>query len=177
MGRKGVAIWVWIAGGIIIGFLIFIIAYSQLIVATEKIKQSRVLEQWSELGNIINNLCWSFIGNEREYKISFSEDVALIYLTDDVKESFPNPVELIKNQVNSTGKNLCLSFYSGVDQETLRPRCIELECNSTMPYLGAIPPEQSLIALLNRILGGHPRFEPRLKLKRLAGEVKIERVS
>ncbi|MFB6075645.1 MAG: hypothetical protein ABEK17_00735 [Candidatus Aenigmatarchaeota archaeon] len=158
--KSSTSMWIWIIGGILVGTIVFTIAYSQLMATSTKISEQRVLEQYGQLGNKINNLCWSFVDNERDYRIVINRDTELVYLSDDEDFIPKNTTDLIQTSSNSTGQKLCVLLKNS------RPRCMNLECEARMPYIGSIPPEESLLAMVNRMMGSKVKYEYNLQLKK-----------
>ncbi len=155
-----VSIWMWIVGGVIAGLILFTIAYSQLTQTTQSMVKQRSLEQYEELFNQINGLCWSFSENVREYSLILDESVRGIYLTSDKYIEINNSqfIEYISDENISSGYYLCIKV------EGKRTNCKKLDCTAKMPYLGAIPTKFSLEALLNKIMGNYEKFEYTLEL-------------
>ena len=154
------SMWVWIVGGVIAGFLIFVIAYTQLIGTAGKITEQRTLEQYTELKNKINDLCWSYSESENEYRIIMNENVEGIYLTNNTDREEKNLQEKILSKNISSGDILCIKI------KNQRIRCSELDCDAQMPFIGAVPEEYSLSALIDKIMNRRKRFEYDLSLVR-----------
>lgn len=169
MKKGSVDIWVWIIGGIIAGFLIFIIAYSQLLQTSKSMAEQKSLEQYNELYNQINKLCWTFSGNVGDYSISIDESIRGIYLTED-KHIKINNTELVNKIIDeeiSSGSYLCIKV------EGKKASCEKLDCKAEIPYLGAVPIEFSLSALVDDIKGNYKKFRYDLRLTRESNLVKI----
>jgi hypothetical protein len=161
--------WVWIIGGVIAGLIIFSIAYQQIVLINLATIQQKSSEGYSEVKSIIDNLCWDFAGNKREYTLSIDDTVDGIYAASNqyveyVSEDLLNK-KLIKQE--STGKFLCIQI------KNKRLNCQELQCNATMPFLGSLPEKWSLIALLNKLTGKGLLFVYNLNLERAEDKVKI----
>ncbi|MFB6088608.1 MAG: hypothetical protein ABEK36_02395 [Candidatus Aenigmatarchaeota archaeon] len=158
--KSSASMWIWVIGGILIGSIIFTISYSQLIATSSRISEQRILEQYGELGNRINDLCWSFVGNEREYKIVINRDTKLVYLSVDEDYVPKNITNLIKENKKSKGNKICVLLGNS------RPRCKDLECSAEMTYIGAVPPEESLMAMVKRMMGSEIKYEYTLHLSK-----------
>ena len=169
--KGSVDIWVWIVGGIIAGFLIFIIAYSQLLQTSKLTAEQESIEQYKVLSDRINKLCWSMSGNKEGYSISVNENIRGIYLTEDkyLKMNNTELVNKILNEEVSSGNFLCIKV------EGRRISCKELDCKAEIPYLGAVPTEFSLSALIDEIKGNYKKFRYDLELARESNIVKIIR--
>jgi hypothetical protein len=167
---KGVSYWFWIAGGVIAGLIIFTIAYQQIVDITRTAAEHRNLEQFNEIKNIADNLCWNTPGNKREYSVSLSENVEGIYTTSDKYEEYVGE-KLLDNIISDdsgTGKYLCIKV------KDKRLECEELECNTTMPFIGAVPEEFSLSALVNNLVGKGKIFDYYLEFEKIGEDVNIK---
>ena len=80
--RGSISIWIWIIGGVLAGFLIFTMAYSQLFSVSTKVTEQRTIEQCVNLKNEINDLCWSFRGSSKNFDIVIPSDLVYLYATD-----------------------------------------------------------------------------------------------
>lgn len=169
VSMKGISYWIWIAGGVIVGLIIFAIAYQQIVQIEKSIAEQRSLEHFSEVKNIIDNLCWSFVGNKREYTISLSEDVEGIYTTLNQSEEYKNE-QLINKTIsgeNATGNFLCIKIADK------RLKCEEMYCNATMPFMGSVPEEFSLSILINRLTGKGKISDYYLEFERMGNGVNV----
>jgi len=165
------SLWIWIAGSVIVGLLTFTIARSYFSHTLQITAEKRCLEQYVELANQINELCWSFSLNKREYSLILPERVEGLYVTDNKYLEFSKEehVERILNGTESLGNYLCIKI------EGRKKDCVELDCKARMPHLGAVPPEFSLSALINKFLGYPTEFKYELELIKINDTVIIER--
>ena len=118
---------------------------------------------------MIGNLCWSFIGNRREYTMSVSEYVDGIYTTFDKYEEYTKD-QLVGNITageNSTGNFLCIKIANK------RVMCEELYCNATIPFIGSVPEEYSLSILINRLTGKGNVADYYLDFERMVNGINI----
>ena len=161
--------WVWIIGGVVAGLIIFSIAYQQIVQINLSTAEQKSLEGYSGTKSIIDNLCWSFPGNKRKYTLNLGETVEGIYITASRYEEYESEELLNKilTKEESTGNFLCIKI------KDKRLRCEELQCNATMPFLGAVPEEYSLIAFLSKLMGKGPVFVYDLNFERKEIEVEI----
>lgn len=164
---KGISYWFWVIGGVIAGLIIFSIAYQQIMETNRITAEQRSLEQFAEIKNIVNNLCWEFSGNKREYTLSLSEMVDGVYVTFDMYSEYDKNslVENIISEKNMTGNFLCMKISDK------RVKCNELECNATMPFMGSVPEEYSLSALINKLTGKAKTFDYYLEFEKKGEEV------
>lgn len=166
---KGISYWVWIAGGVIAGLIIFTIAYQQIVEINRATIEQRSLEQFSEVKHIVDNLCWSFAGNKREYTVSIGDMVEAIYVTIDKYKEYEKKdlVGEILSGKPVLGNFLCIKITDK------RVNCEELECNATMPFIGSVPEEFSLSALINKLTGRGKIFDYSLEFERKENIVEI----
>jgi len=167
---KGVTTWFWVAAGIIASLLIFSIAYKQIVQLNIARLEQRSLEQYDEVKGIIDNLCWSFGGNEREYTVTLAESVEGMYVATDLHTVYEREelINKILAEENTTGNFLCIKL------KDKRVKCQELECTTSMPFIGSVPVEFSLSALVNRIMGRGEVFTYYLHFKREQTSVVID---
>jgi hypothetical protein len=159
---KAIAQWMWIAAGVIAGLIIFSVAQNQIYRLNVATIEQRSLEQFYEVRNIINNLCWSFAGNTREYTLNLGETIEGIYASKDKYTEYKRDElidSILKGKI-SQGSFLCRKV------KNQRLKCEELECNATMPFIGSVPIKFSLSALVSKLLGKGEVFTYKLQFKR-----------
>ena len=168
---KGVSYWFWIIGGVIGGLLIFTIAFQQLVGMKDTATQQRTQEQFSQIKNNIDNLCWGSPGTKREYTISVSENVEGIYVASSKYKEYETEelTDIILSEGYATGDYLCIKV------EDKRLNCEELECDATMPFLGSVPEEFSLTALVNKLTGRGKVFDYHLEFERMGDYVNVKK--
>jgi hypothetical protein len=166
---KAIANWFWIAAGVIAGLIVFAIAYQQIVNINKTAAEHRNIEQFNEIKNIADNLCWDTSGNKREYKVSLSENVEGIYTTmdKDVEISGGNLVNKIVSDEFNTGNYLCIKV------KDKRIQCEDLECNTTMPFIGAVPESFSLSALINSLTGNGKIYDYYFQIEKSESDVVI----
>lgn len=166
---KGVSYWFWIVVGVIGGLIIFTIAYQQLVGMNITTVQQGDFEQFSEIKNTVNNLCWDFSGNKREYMVSLSERVEGIYVVSSKYEEYESGelIDMILSEEYNTGDYVCIKITDK------RLKCEKLKCNTTMPFIGAVPEEFSLTALISKLMGGGKVFVYSLEFERKEDKVTV----
>jgi len=167
---KGISNWIWIAGGVIAGLIIFSIAYNQIVQISLARVEQRSLEQYDETKNIINNLCWGFGGNKREYTVSLAETIEGLYIATSPYEKYEEEqlINKIVSGETATGNYLCIKV------KNKRSGCEKVECNTTMPFMGSVPEEFSFSALLNKLMGRGKIFIYNLKFEKIETKVEVE---
>jgi cytochrome c oxidase assembly protein Cox11 len=167
---KGISNWIWVAGGVIAGLIIFSIAYNQIVQVSLSRVEQRSLEQFDETKNIVNNQCWNFVGNKREYTVDLGETIEGVYIATNPYEEYEKEqlIGKIVSGENTTGNYFCIKV------KDKRLRCEELECNTTMPFMGSVPEEFSLSALLNKLMGRGKVYSYNIMFERKETKVEVE---
>jgi hypothetical protein len=163
--------WLYIAGGIFIAMLVFVIAYNLLTMQMIQAQKQNALADFNDLLTDIETVCLQEINNSMLIKIEIPTSVRVLYVTDDTKNMLSTVVTNITNEVTNTGKNICMQFN---DEQFIR--CKELTCNTEMPYMGSLPENMDIKIMVKRILGEAPVKEYDLTITKVSGdevEVKI----
>ena len=166
---KSISTWFWIIGSIFAGLLIFSTAIMQLHQTMKSSSEKETLEKFRSLQLQIDSLCWTTIGNQRKFELSFAEMVEGIYASETKHPSFSSEylLEKINSNEISEGKYLCIKI------KNKRVECIENSCNVSIPYLGATKENLPLQSLLDKILGRPIVFKYILLLNRTSFGVNI----
>ena len=165
--------WIWIAGGIVGGLLLFYGAYSMLTQTTDAFSAQKGTEPYDEIRNLVQeDLCYSAVGNQRTLQVSLSESVQGLYASPSKYENISEAdyPDKILNEEISIGKFICIK------RKDYRIQCDEMTCELRMPYLGAVPEGQSLSALIDRIMGRHRTFSYELEFTRYSDYISAEKV-
>jgi uncharacterized protein (UPF0248 family) len=146
---KAISEWFWVFAGVLAGLLILSLAVSQIYNTNQALSEQKTLEQFLEMKNIINRLCWTFSGNVETYKINVADSVEGIYAAQDKYTQYSSEElkEKVLNKESSFGNFICIKI------KNRRLRCEELECNATIPFLGSLPSKFSLSSLINKLMG------------------------
>lgn len=163
--------WLYIAGGIFIAMLVFVIAYNLLTMQMIQAQKQNALADFNDLLTDIETVCLQEINNSMLTKIAIPTSVRVLYVTDDTKNLLPTVVDRIKNEETNKEKNICMQF---IDEQIIR--CKELTCNTTMPYMGSLPEYMDIKIMVKKILGEAPVKEYDLRITKVLGnevEVKI----
>lgn len=146
---KGISEWIWIIGGIIGAIIVFTIAYNQILLASRTITEQRSIDQFNEVVSNLKTMCWEIIGRKESTQTTFGDMVEGIYSAKNSDVSYESE-QLINNIVlnkNSTGEFLCQKITGK------RVNCYQFDCNVTFPFIGYVPKEFSLSALVNSLMG------------------------
>lgn len=163
--------WIWIGGGIIAGVIVFIAAFSMLSQTTNAISEQQGTAPYDQLKNLVeNDLCFSTSGNQRTLDVALSESILAIYASSDKTSNLSDSdySNKILAAENSEGTYLCMK------RKDRRLECGEMTCLVKMPFIGAVPEEQSLSALISRVLGNHKTFEYNLVLTKEPNYISIK---
>lgn len=166
---KGIEQWMWIAAGIIAGLVTFVFAYQQIVSISKSAAEQRSIEQFNEIKNIVDNLCWSSSENKREYRVNLADTIEGIYVVSSKYEEY-NGSELsnkILSEEDNNGKYLCVKV------KDKNAECKELECDTSMPFIGTVPEESSLSALVDKFSGKAKTFDYYLMFEKVGKTVKI----
>jgi hypothetical protein len=146
---KGISEWIWLIGGIMAAAIVFTIAVTLIQNTMNATIEKTSIQGYEEVVNTINDLCWKFEGNIRNYDFQLGETIEGVYATSDVKKIYESK-ELTKNIIDgekSFGENLCIKVKGK------RIRCEKLDCNATFPFVGSVPEKFSLSLLVNKLSG------------------------
>lgn len=166
---RAVSEWMWIGAGVIVGLMIFSAAMYWLYQANISMSEQRSLDQFYEVKNIIDNLCWSFPGNKREYKFLVGETIEGVYATFNRSQIYPKEKleELIKKGSISDGNFLCVKVKGK------RVNCVSTNCNFSFPFIGTVSSKFSLSSFVNRLIGKGEVSEYNLVLERKVDRVEV----
>jgi hypothetical protein len=171
--KGSIPMWIWIGGGIVVGLILFTAAYSMLNQTTDALSAQKGTEPFDEIKNLAEeDLCYSSPGNQRTLSISLSESVLAIYASSSKYDNFSDsdyPNKIINEEI-SKGKYLCLK------RKDYRLQCEELTCAVQMPYLGAVPEEQSLSAMISKLMGRHKTFSYQLEFTKNSEFISVKKV-
>lgn len=163
------ATWFYVVGGIVIGILVFSIAYHLISVSIIQAQKQNILASFNNLYTDIETVCLQEINNSMLTKLKVSAQVRVIYVTDDTVNPPSTIIDNITNEDMSDGFNLCMQF---TNEDFLR--CEKLTCNTTLPYMGSLPESMDIKLLVKRILGQAPVKEHSLTLTKTKGnEVEV----
>ncbi len=137
-----------LVGSIVIGILVFTLAYRLLTVSIKQAQYQIALNELNRFYSNIQSVCVQEIGNKMKIKYQIPNTVRVVYFSYDDKNSVPAVTDLITNEEVSEGNYLCLQFKN--EQEV---RCQQINCVGYMPYIGALEEYNDLQLAVNKILG------------------------
>jgi len=136
---KGISLWIWIIGGIIVGFILFtiFIQFLSYITRTREVELGK--SSFDELTIDAKNVCKT-IGGAAPTKLSkkfvFPEAVTDVYATANIRSNIPTGEK-------SYGKFMCMKIFD----ETI---CQDVQCEVEIANINNTP---SLTTTISRILG------------------------
>ena len=169
-------LWIYVLGGIIIAVITLLTAYILISNSINHAEKQIALNEFSSLFTDVQTVCLGEVNNSigpKKYSIPFI--VRVIYTTNETNKILPKVVDLIKNQNKTSGFKFCLQFK---DED--KPRCLPeypevMYCNTTMPYIGALPETEDIWMMVNKILGKPRIKEYYLTIQKIdSDKVKIE---
>lgn len=138
----------YVVGGIVIGLLVFTIAYRLLTISINQAQKQDAIADFNKLYSYIKSVCLQELDNTMTLKLEIPNIVRIIYSTDNPDSPPVTVVDMIKASYNTTGKNICFQFK--LEQEA---RCSEVPCNTSFPVMGALETYNDLQLMVNKILG------------------------
>lgn len=169
---KGVSNWIWIVCGILVAVISFTIAYNQIQQTNHLIAEQRGIGYFKDISSNLDNLCSLFVDNKRVLTVNLGETIEGIYAAKTPYEEYER-AQLINNILsnkNATGTYLCLKITGK------RLDCKEFSCNVTFPFIGYVPQEFSLSALINSLMGRGLVYTYFLNLIRTSDKLDVVRV-
>jgi len=162
--------WIYVAGGIIVAVIAFIIAYNLISSSIEYSQRQNALVQFSSFYSDVNTVCIQEINNSLVTKFSIPFSIRVVYATDDTAYILPTVTDRIKNQQLSYGQNICLQFKNEQYLRCYPEPPKKLLCNVTIPYMGALQETEDIWIKVSKILGGPAVREYDLFIQKTGGE-------
>lgn len=159
------ATWFYVVGGIVIGILVFTIAYHLISVSIIQAQKQSALSNFNNFYTDLETVCLQEINNSMLTKINVPTQVRVIYVTDDTVNPPSMVIDNIRDKDTNKDRNLCMQFFD--EPQTLR--CKESTCNITLPYMGSLPESMDIKLFVKRILGQAPVKEYSLILRKTRG--------
>jgi hypothetical protein len=137
----------FIAGGIIIGILVFLLAYRFFIITSHNSLKTLSVNEFNKLYSSIDFACMQEKKSSIKVEIAIPEFVRAVYASDSI-EMMPKVTENIKNGKISSGEYVCMQFKT-----EQKPRCQRVSCKVFIPFAGSLETWNDLKLLVNKILG------------------------
>jgi hypothetical protein len=139
---------IMIMGSVIVGILVLLLAYRILTSFIQQSQYQTALNNFNKLYSDIQKICLQEIGGKTRIRYQVPYFVRVVYFSYDNKNTIPAVYDLITGSEISEGNYLCIQFKK--EQEV---RCEQIDCVSTMPYIGALEEYNDLQLAVNKILG------------------------
>jgi len=145
---KGIAIWIWVLGAVIIGLVVFAIFFRFMVIMNESKQQQDAKSAYQKIIGSFNGYCSVRKGSAMTQKFDFSNIVQSIFASLDQKN--PN----IEGNV-TTGKYVCINISSSVT-------CEKAYCDVEMALLQK---KSQLLSDVDKVLGkvGNAQYTLRLE--------------
>lgn len=124
-----VAIWIWIIGGLIVGIMTLLAAYTNLSQVGTQTARQNVVSSFNDINSDIDFLCSQAPGARKTKDVSL-RDVRAIYASEDKSEPTSEAPDLISEGETAQGQYTCLTFVSG------HYGCVEHSCPVEMTWIG-----------------------------------------
>ena len=159
------ATWFYVVGGIVIGILVFTIAYHLIGVSIIQAQKQAALSSFNSFHSDLETVCLQEINNSMLIKLKVPEQVRVIYANVSTGKPPDKVIENITNEDMIKGFYLCMQF---MDEDYLRYK--KLTCNTTLPFMGSLPVSMDIKLFVKRILGQAPVKEYSLILTKTKGD-------
>jgi len=140
-GMKGISVWIWIIGGLIIGLVMFTIFIQFLSYITRAREVESAKATFQELAGNARSICQTIAGagsSKLEKTYVFPDAVSDLYSVNSTSKSTAVPSE-----PRSYGRYICMKIY----EESI---CENIKCNVEMSNIKNVP---SLTTTINKIMG------------------------
>jgi len=158
---KGISVWIWVIGGIIVGLVLFTI-FIQFLSYITRVKEIELAKStFQELVGNARNICKTIGGaapTRLEKTYVFPDAVSNIYSATSASTSATIPLK-----ERSYGRYLCMKIY----EETF---CEDVQCEVEMSNIKNVP---SLTTAISKILGRMGINEYRMSITKVSCGVSI----
>ncbi len=146
---KGIAVWIWIIGSLILGMMVFTMGSTLFFNQLEiRLKQSAT-DNFDDLASKISRTCIEGGFGEVYYYKNFAvpETVRAVYSSNDKDEMPPDKVSLyITDGLSAVGNYFCINYF-GDDL----PRCKPMSCSIDATYMGAPSEKPNIVGIVARL--------------------------
>jgi hypothetical protein len=158
---RGISGWFWVIGGLLAAALFMVIAFQFLGSLSDQTLKQNAITTYGNTASWIKTVCYS----ERDYtitkKVTIPQVVVAIYSADSEKKPPVKVDQKIIEGTMSNGTYFCMQFEPVNDEE---PRCQKIDCAVNMTYIGSLPENMDVFAMVTKIFGGRPNFTYSLKI-------------
>jgi len=147
---KGIAVWIWIIGSLILGLMVFVMGSTLFFNQLEiRLKQSAT-DNFDDLSSKILRTCIEGgFGEVYHYKnFPVPEIIRAVYSANDSEQMPPDKVALyISNSRSGTGNYFCINYF-GDDL----PRCKPMSCYIDATYMGTPSAKPNIFSIVTRLV-------------------------
>lgn len=162
---KGVANWILVIGGMIMGIVIFTISASLLINHIRTMKRQTVLGQVQSFHDELTTICKMGLGHRKKYYLVLPDTVRAVYVANKSYDAPPDKVSVyISGKVSAVGNHTCIQFF---DENV--PICQYIGCKTRLTYIGSPSLKSNLQVFVAQLKGEYPVYEYTLQIEK-AGE-------
>jgi pectate lyase len=159
---KGVANWIMVIGGVIMGIIIFTISISLLINHIKTMKRQTVLGELQDLHDQLTTVCKMGLGHKKTFYLVLPDTVRAVYVANRSYEPPPDRVSVyISDKVSAVGNHTCIQFF-----DDNIPICQYIGCDTQLTYMGSPSLKSSLQVLLAQLKGEYPVYEYTVEIEK-----------
>jgi hypothetical protein len=153
---KGVAAWIWVIMGVVLGILVLVFGSTLLLQQVTLTQKQLVLGEFQDFSGKLKTICIEGgIGEVYYYKMTIPENTRAMYVTNASDASPPDKVsDYITKSKSAVGNYFCMQF---VDENL--PRCSQISCYSSFTYIGTPSLKPTLQSILARLGGQSPVYD------------------
>ena len=144
---KGIAVWIWLIGGIIVGMIMFVLFFQLMSYLTLSRAREDARPSFDDLTSTVNALCEGRPGIQSSKKFVFPDSVSIVYSTSD-------PKTYVEKNNRTYGKFACLKFQK-------EQFCEGVSCDLEFHPIKA---EENLLGVVDTLLGRSSYQEYLVKL-------------
>ena len=160
---KGLANWIMVIGGLIIGITVFYVGVNLLVKQMRSIQTQTVIEEVQDFHNQISSVCKMGYGHKRSYIITLPDNVRAVYSANKSAEPPPDKVSvLITKKEMSIGNYTCLQFFNNN-----LPLCQYNGCYANFTYIGSPSMKSTLQTILSRLRGDYPSYVYEVNIQKI----------
>jgi hypothetical protein len=152
---KGVAAWIWIILGVVLGILVVVFGSTLILQQYDLTQKQLIINNFQTFYGKIKNVCTEGgVGEIHYYQLAIPENTRAIYASNASDSPPPDKVsEYITKSKSSVGNYLCLQFFD----ENI-PRCGQLACYTNFTYIGTPSLQPTLQSIVARLTGQSPVY-------------------
>ncbi len=159
---KGVANWIMVIGGVIIGLTLFFVSVNLIIRQIRTNQKQTVLGKMQNFHGQLVTACKMGLGHKKNYELTLPDTVRAVYVGNETYESPPDKVSvMVSNRDKAVGNHTCIQFF-----DDNLPICQYIGCYASMTYMGSPSLKSNLQTLISRIKGEYPVYEYTVEIEK-----------